>query len=189
MQLTIIHLEHRKDRLNNLHKQIEEQGIDYCIMDGIVDKQMPFRGICRAHKFIVRLAREQRMSMVAIGEDDLQFSDKGAWDYFLEHIPNDFDLYLGSVYEGEINGYNRVTSSFCGLTLYIVHERFYQKFLSLRETNHLDRELGELSKLYKFYVCSPFVVKQIDGWSDNKKRYCEYDKLMEGKPFFKRNVV
>lgn len=51
MQLNIIHLKQRIDRLELLEKQLFEQNIeDYKFWEGVVDEKNPKRGIAKAHK-------------------------------------------------------------------------------------------------------------------------------------------
>lgn len=188
--LHILHLEKRQDRLLNLMKEFSEQGItDYSIMEGIIDLAAVFRGINHAHKLVVRLAREQKMENVIIGEDDLKFTAPGAWNYFLEQLElnKDADIFLSMIYEGKINEQNRVVKdglSFSGLTLYSVQAKFYDSFLGMKELSHLDKELGSFADKYDFRVCYPFTTKQMDGYSDQKKKDCKYDHYLKGRKLF-----
>lgn len=186
--LNILHLPKRVDRMENLVKELSEQGItDYTIIEGFVDLVAVFRGINLSHKTIVRLAQEQGLKSVTIAEDDIVFLGKGAWQYYLDNMPEDFDLYLGMIYEGKIGEDNRVMPdpyTFSGLTLYTVHERFYDKFLSIKDMDHIDKLLGQLAGEYKFYVCPEFMCKQMNGYSDQKKRDCEYDHYLKGRKLY-----
>lgn len=163
-------------------KELETQGIpDYKLWDGVYDSfRKPKENISLAHKQIVEYANVAEWEMVCIGEDDLKFFAPGAWQYFINNIPSDFDLYLGSVYLGELSADNTV-HSFAGLTLYIVHSRFYDTFLSSNPQEHLDRTLAGKGK---YVVCNPFVVEQYDGWSSNTGKEEKYGKLMEGRKLF-----
>lgn len=187
-RLYILHLEKREDRKVNLLRELEIQRInDYIIMPGFVDHAAVFRGINLAHKSIVRLAKENGLKSVTIAEDDICFLGKGAWQYYLDNMPEDFDMYLGMVYEGKIGEDNRLLTdpfTFSGLTLYTVHERFYEKFLSVKQMDHIDKSLGALAGEYKFYVCDKFVCKQLNGYSDQKKKDCKYDHYLKGRKLF-----
>jgi hypothetical protein len=105
----------------------------------------------------------------------------GAWQYFLDHKPADFDLYLGGVFHGNIKEDGSV-DDFVGLTLYIVNERFYDTFLLLNEMNNIDRELAHKGR---YIVCDKMVCSQWGGWSGNKLQFVEdYDHYLEGRTLF-----
>jgi hypothetical protein len=181
MRLNIINLPERIDRRISADHQMQEQGItDYEYWDGIKDPFMSFRGICKAHKQIVSHAKQNGLSSVCIAEDDIIFTAPNAWSYFLDNTPEDFDIYLGMIYQGTLVN-NRVADFWCGMTLYMVHERFYDRFLSIRETNNIDRELSKMRGSFRFMVCDPFVCEQMDGYSDNKKKEATYGHLLEGR--------
>lgn len=177
MRLNIIHLLHRKDRLNLLLKELESQNIsDYLIWDGVTKYDNPTRNISEAHKSIVRHAKSQGYSEVLIAEDDIHFLYPNAFRYYLQFKPTDFDMYLGSVSSGKVSNDN-IVNDFSGLTMYIIKDKFYDVFLQAETTNQIDRGLRGLGK---FVVCNPFVAIQHNGYSDNYKRDCNYD------IFFKR---
>jgi len=170
MQVNIIHLPHREDRLKSSLKELESQNItDFKFWDGIVDPHNIPRGISQAHKQIVRSAKNEGLKEVLIAEDDLKFTACGAFDFFIKNKPPDFDLYLASIYCGEIDKNNTV-NDFSGLTFYIIAENFYNTFLNIPEYNNIDRLLNGKGK---FIVCNPFTVIQSDGYSDNMKAYCD----------------
>lgn len=138
-------------------------------------------GISRSFKRIVRWAKENGMDRVTIGEDDLLFSDPGAWKYYLENIPEDYDLYLGGIYSGYVRE-GRLVSSYAGHSLITLHNRFFDFFLSHPEDGlHIDRWLGQhyADKVYR--VCTPFVVTQVPTfYSDNHKAMASHASLIEG---------
>ena len=182
MQLNIIHLLHRKDRLLLLHQQLQEQNItNYKIWNGIEINSTPQKNISQAHKQIVRYAQQHNLPQVLIAEDDLRFTDKGAFQFFLKNKPIDFDIYLASIYYGKIKKDNTV-KDFSGTTFYILNQSFYSTFLSVDEDMHLDRSLNNLGK---YVVCNPFTVIQHNGYSDNLKRNCNYDLILADKDLFK----
>lgn len=188
-RLNIIHLEndqnfpHRELREQSFLRQIQEQGItDYLVWPGIYDKHYPKQGICRSHKAIVRDAMDNNLPCCLIMEDDCVFSAPGAFDYFISQVPEEFDLFMGLIYVGEVVE-NRVMNGFSGgVTLYIVHNKFYETFLELPDNVHVDRELGETCFKHQYYVCIPYVVMQFsENYSENMKRvmdYSEYHKTM-----------
>lgn len=168
----VIHNSVRKDRFLTLQKEIKEQGLTVIYWPAIMDEVMSFRGIARAHKSIVKWAKEQGLKKILIAEDDVKFLSPNAFDYFVGKEPQDYDLFLGNIFEGQINE-EKIVGDFCGLTLYMIHERFYDTFLAANEMNNFDRSLARLGK---YVVCNPMVCSQYGGWSDNKKCYIpDYD--------------
>ena len=181
MEINFIHLPQRKDRLNSLKKEVQEQNIsEYRLWNGIIDLEITARGISKAHKQIVLYAKDNNMPQILIAEDDVHFTEKGAFDFFLENKPSDYDLYLGGVYFGKLMSNNTV-EDFSGLTCYAVHARFYDKFLSIPENIHLDRALKGFGK---YVVCNPFAVIQHNGFSDNTNTFTNYDHFIKGRKLF-----
>ena len=182
MKLNIIHLPHRTDRLKRLKVELERQYIsNYQLWDGIIDKELPCRGISQAHKRIVRNAKEKGLPYVLIGEDDMRFTDLGAFEFYIRKMPMQFDLYLGGIYHGILNEHNLVRD-FTGLTLYMIHQRFYDQFLNVREDQHIDIVMRELNGTY--IVCNPFVVSQYEGFSDNQCEEVNYNHILMQREFY-----
>ncbi len=165
-------------------EQLAKQRItSFELWDGIFDRDRKAKeNISKAHKQIVEYAKVAGWKEVCIGEDDLKFFAEGAWYFFLKNKPDDYDIYLASVYIGQLDEKNEV-KDFCGLTLYIVHERFYDKFLSADPYDHLDRALSTMNG--KYVVCNPFVAEQYSGFSSNTGKDEIYDNLMNGRNKFK----
>lgn len=181
MPLHILHLSNRIDREKSFKKELKEQNIsDYKVWEGIIDAHTPCRGISKAHKQIVKFALDNSFPEILIAEDDLKFTSKGAFDFFIKNKPTDFDIYLSGIYSGEINADNEV-KDFSGLTFYIINQRFFGTFLSMPENENIDRCLSNKGK---FIVCNPFTVIQYNGFSDNVKRYCNYDTYLKGRDLF-----
>jgi hypothetical protein len=181
MILNIIHLSNRVDRWDLLQKELQQQNIiEYKIWNGIVDPILILRGISKAHKQIIKDAKEKNLPEVLIGEDDLYFTAKDAFQFFMDNKPSDYDIYLSGVLYGRIKSDNTI-ADFSGATLYMVSERFYETFLSVPENIHIDRALRNMGK---FVVCNPFVVIQHNGFSDNKKQYCNYEPLLKNRKLF-----
>jgi len=171
----------RSERLPLLQQQIEQQGIvNYVFWDGIYKYDSAKENINAAHKQIVEYALVADFESVIIAEDDIRFFAPGAWDYFLANRPDDYDLYLSSIYVGDIKEDNTV-DSFCGFGLYMVHSRFYQKFLETDRYEHIDRALAGKGK---FVVCDPMVAEQTDGWSSNTGKDEKYRHLLNGRNLF-----
>lgn len=185
--VNVINLPRRIERLESFKQQANEQGFKYQVWEGIIDLAAVFRGISNAHKNIVRYAKATNQKRVFIAEDDCVFLEAGAWDYYLSKMPEDFSLYLTMIYEGKIDENNRIVKdpySFSGLTCYCVDESFYDVFLGVNDMDHIDKSLGALADKYNFYVCDQFVAKQLNGWSDQKKKDCQYDHYLKGRILF-----
>lgn len=179
MIINVLHLPHRTDRLIHLTEQMQSQRANFVLHDGIQNIK-PHVGISAAHRQIIRIAQAKKEPMCCVCEDDIEFSDPNAYKYFIEHLPDNFSMYMGCIYHGEIRPDNTVRD-FSSLTLYIVHEKFYDTFLSVPGDIHLDRGLRGLGK---FVVCNPFVCKQIDGYSDNARKMTDYNRQHMGQRKF-----
>jgi hypothetical protein len=162
-------------------EQMKSQGLgesDYELWDGVFLPSIK-ASINAAHKQIVRYAQLAEWEEVCIVEDDLIFTSPNSWRYFLDHKPTDYDIYLSMIYLGEIDE-NNIVKDFTGLTLYVVHSRFYDTFLSVPDDDHLDRLLGGLGR---YVVCNPFVAKQSDGFSSNTGKWENYEDLLKSRRF------
>jgi len=181
MSLNIIHLKDRKDRLKLLDIQIIEQNIvNYTVWEGVLDKENLKRGIAKAHKQIIEWARNQNLPSILIAEDDVKFTARGAFEYFLQNEPKEYDLYLGGITYGNIKSDNS-TTDFAGTHFYKINQKFYDTFLSLPEEKDIDRSLANKGK---FIVCDPFIAIQQNGFSDNQKREQNYDLYLQNRRLF-----
>lgn len=161
----------REERALSIVKQSKEHGFAVRFWAGITDNDT-FRceNISRAFKKIVQYAKEERLESVTIAEDDMILTAMGAWKYYNQNIPTDYDIYSGGIYYGKIEG-GRILSTYSGNTLITVHERFYDFFLSADEKLNLDNWLGFHAQEKKYIVCEPFVVRQpTESYSENKRR-------------------
>lgn len=192
-RLNIIHLPndslnfpHREIRQQSFLKQIEEQNItNYMVWDGIYEKHDPKKGICMSHKRIIRDAKENDLPCCLIMEDDCIFSSIGAFDYFLLKVPEEYDLFMGVIYHGEIKE-NRVVNGFSGgVTFYLANKRIYDFILDLPDSVHIDRAMGEQAFKYNYFVCQPAVVFQKGGYSENLRRIQNYDAYHKQILFYK----
>lgn len=174
MRLTanIIHMPARADRMENIVKQSTEQGFEYVLWPAQkpVEREKTCAAISRAHKQIVRHAKDTKLREVLIMEDDVRFTAPGAFDYFMEQLEGryvkDFGLYhiyLGGIMTGR--PLESMVRDFSGLHCYVVHEDFYDTFLGADENQHLDRWLACTKGA--FHICHPMVAFQTDGYSDN----------------------
>jgi hypothetical protein len=180
MLLNLIHLKHRTDRLSTLKPELEAQGIsDYRIWDGVIHPTSTNIGIAQAHQQIVKWAQSTHQKEVLIAEDDLHFTAIGSFDYYIKNKPDDYDLYLGGIVWGKPN--NNLVDDFSGTTLYMIHEKFYDKFLSVSGEKDLDRSLKSKGK---FVVCNPMVVVQHNGFSDHSNRHVDFQTYIRGYKLF-----
>lgn len=175
----------REDRVLSICKQSKEQGCAIRFWEGIIDPKGGYLGINKSFKRIVRWAKEQNLPMVCIGEDDLQFSAPGAWQYYLDQMPSEFDIYSGGIYSGQIEG-NRIMNGWSGNTLITVHSSFYDFFLDVIDNDHLDRRLGNYCFEKMYLVCHPFVVFQSQGYSDNHHRATSHASFLDNMKLFGR---
>lgn len=164
-------IRYREERILSIVRQAKIQGFALAIQEGdLTDEVFRCKNISRAFKKIVQYAKEERLASVTIAEDDVLFTSTNSWRYYLENIPDDYDLYLGGIYAGRLDG-NRIVDGYSGNTLVTVHERFYDFFLQVDPDDHLDRALGKFCAEKKYIVSLPFVCKQIGGYSENKKKF------------------
>ena len=195
-ELKLFVARHREERALSIVEQSKRFGFAVRFWSGIVGdtgKNDVFRSpnIMRAFKKIVQYAKEERLASCTIMEDDGVFTSDGAWKYYNDNIPDDYDLYLGGVYQAEIKD-GRIVNGYSGNTLITVHERFYDFFLSADEDplhpfmGHLDKWLGCFCDKKKYIVCEPHVIKQIGVYSDNHRRKLnnEYEDMYENFKYY-----
>ncbi len=178
MIINIISLPKSTQRREAIIKEMEREKCSYRFFDGVTGPVAKIN-ISRAHKSVIQYAKDSDMDFVCVAEDDLQFSGTGAWEYFLDNIPHSFDIYVGSYYSG-VHDKDCIVTGFRGLTLYIVAKSFYDKFLSLPETMHIDGALAVSGA--KIIVSPLFVCRQAPGYSDQRKRHTENN--ITGKQMF-----
>jgi len=174
--MNIIHNQYRPDRWDNLMHELNRQGItEYRIWPSVFDSPI-CKGVSRAHKQIVQFAQDVGLPEVIIAEDDIKFPAEDGFKYFLKRKPEDFDLYLGGIYRGEIK--DGKTDDFSGLHLYIIKQKFYDTFLSINEEKHLDTELKGKGD---YHVCYPFAAIQYSGYSDVERAKTNFEGLLTDK--------
>jgi hypothetical protein len=185
MTVHCIHLTRREDRLISITKQAEEQNFELQLWEGIYDKHYPKRGICMSHKKIIRYAREEKLPYIICMEDDCRFSATGAFDYYIKNMPEDFQLYCGCLYAGEIDSERRIKNGMSAShTLITVHSSFYDFVLSMPDNEHIDRYAGAQAFKYKYYLPPKFVCYQMNNFSDNLKKHMIYDRYHEKMEFY-----
>lgn len=169
IKLYILHDDRRMEKYPLLMNELIQQGITkYEIVPAILDpKKNVIESINAGHKAIIRKAKENKLPFICVAEDDLMFTAPDAWQFFLKNIPETYDLYVASTYLFPIEA-NKLT----GFHLYICHEKFYDKFLSASDTEHIDNAVCDLRGDYK--ICYPFPCLQRPGWSSNSKVEVNY---------------
>lgn len=168
-----------------LMEEINRQGVtNYTLWDSVHSPVSAKSGINAAHRQIVEYARLAEFPDVMIAEDDFIGSHPDSFKYFLTNRPRQYDLYLSQVFLGDVGEDSRV-KDFTGMTLYMVNQRFYDKFLSVDPHEHIDRELSRIGGL--FYVCQPFTFWQRNGFSSNTGKEESYEQLKSTRIFFGGN--
>lgn len=174
----------RDERALSIVEQSKRLGFCVRFWEGEMEK-FGHIGINKAFRKIVQWAKENKSPRVLIGEDDLLFSSPGAWKYYIDNIPDDYDTYLGGIYAGQLQG-NRIINGYSGHSLIMIHERFYDFFLSANPNDHLDRWLGNTAFKHQYIVCLPYVVYQISkGYSDNHKRMVSHNSYLKEMNLYK----
>lgn len=172
MKLNIIHDSRRIERYEPLIAELDRQGItDYEIWPCIMLPSV-VESINASHKMIVRKAKEDGLKEVCVVEDDVFFPAEDGWAYFLKNKPEDYELYLACSY----GGYSEKQP--IGFHLYMVHEQFYDKFLSVPDNAHIDTAMWWLGK-DKFVFCYPFPALQRAGFSANNMSHADYNKVLK----------
>jgi len=173
------------ERRKSFENEIEFQGIqEVKVWDAIYNDKMPLTGCCQSHKQIIREAKESGLNRCIVMEDDTTFTSFGAWQYFLDTIPESFDLYLGMSYSlmdypnGIVKGY------FDSMSLYCVNSSFFDDFLAVDESKHLDWGMSEFCDTKEIKIASPYVCQQLNGFSFNANKVREYDWRLQGKQLF-----
>jgi len=176
------------ERRKSFENEIEFQGIqEVKVWDAIYNEISPLTGCSQSHKAIVREAKEKGLNMCLICEDDIKFTSFGSYQYFIDTIPESFDIYLGVSYSFSYENYYKdgiVRGYFDSLTLYAIHKRFFDDFLALPENIHLDIAVSNLINEKEIRIAQPFVCTQLDGYSFNAKKVREYGWRLQNKPLF-----
>ncbi len=172
MKLNIIFDDRRIERYEPLMKELKRQGItDYELWPCIMRPDV-VQSINASHKMLVRMAMENQEPCVCIGEDDLWFPGEDGWQWFLKNVPYEFDIYLGGTYCVPLSN-----NIICGFHLYMVHQKFYEKFLSVPDNEHIDTAMNNIKGDYHF--CYPMPALQRAGFSSNNKTVSNYNSILK----------
>lgn len=175
-----------RKRLENLIEELEHQKIsDYSIIEGFYEKINTKKAIHKGHRLIVELAKKQNFPNCIIAEDDIVFTSPNSYKYFINNIPESYDIFSGLMYVGQSDENNKILNGASGImTLYSIHSRFYDFFLSLDVDTHIDRDLGNTAFEHEYYVCDKVVCIQRGGYSFNLKKEMYYDDYLADKPLY-----
>lgn len=169
-------------RQQQLHKEMARQGVsDYKLWPSVHIANKPKRtGISRAHKQIVEWALIEQIPEVCIMEDDVWFPATDGFQHFIKNKPEVYDLYLGGITRGDIDG-NNCVKRYTGQFAYFIHEKYYTTFLDTDENLDID---GGQSGRGHFVVCNPMACFCYPGWSDNCNGVMDYSHLLIGKELY-----
>lgn len=160
----------RTEKFGPLLNELKRQGItSYRIISPVEDSQSVIRSINLSHKSIIRLAKDLKLDKVAVWEEDCLIPHPDGWNRFLGDTPEDFDIYLGGTY-GLGRPIENPIPAITGFHCYIMHNKFYDTFLSIPDNVHCDTGLDGLGK---FVVHYPFIAIQRAGWSANSMSYSD----------------
>lgn len=175
-RINVIFDERRSEKLDPLVGEFIRQGIKSYEIWPCILRPNVVKAINASHKMIIEYAKENKLDEVCIAEDDLMFPNENGWDYFLSNKPKDFDVYIAGNYL--INNPHEYQSplikvkEWVGNHLIIVHEKYYDRFLSVPDDDHIDTAQSGLGD---FYVCFPYAALQRSGWSSNNHAVVNYN--------------
>lgn len=185
--INVINLPERTDRLEGFLKESDREGFGVRVWEGMIIRGNNKMAINKSHKQIVQYAKDNGLLSVTIAEDDCRmFGDGGAWKYYLSQIPEQYDIFFSMYYAADSIEGNRITGNFSGMTLYTVHNSFYDVFLSRPDDIHIDRNmLGDIAKDYKFIFCDKVIAEQCGGKSNNTQTtVASYRPFLVGRKIF-----
>ncbi len=188
MRVFLIHDPLRTDREVLYKKELETQGItDYILVPADKSTKYPVINIARAHKDCIRRALEEDLPQVVVMEDDVRFVAPGAYNRFLELFTafdrgyEPWDLFISGSYEYTSDGKMPISKlqRFSGLHCYMIHRRFYEKFLALPEKINLDKEISRSGA--QCWLAYPMLCLQHTTKSDNTNKTINYDQVYKEK--------
>lgn len=172
MTANIIHNIAETERYKLLCEQIDKQKIEAILWTAMLGYDAK-TNISKAHKQIVRWAKEKGKKEVLIMEDDILFPAEDGFQYFLNKKPKEYDVYLGGIYlnNQKLKEDGKIKFIFSALHCYIVHEKFYDTFLEIDEVQSLDNSLSKLAilGLADIKCCYPMAAVQQELPSSNIK--------------------
>jgi GR25 family glycosyltransferase involved in LPS biosynthesis len=194
-----INLDHRTDRLENIHQQLLNLKIDGERIPAIRTKVGSI-GCTLSHIKCLELARERGYEQIFICEDDIMFLEPDVLKDSSQKIVNNKELEWDVLLIGGNNlpPYEKVGDycirvSNCQTTTgYIVKRHYYDTLIrNFRDSAHkllkepmngrefaLDIYWKRLQKEGRWYMITPLTVVQCDSYSDIENRNVDYRHLM-----------
>ena len=181
MKVYVIWDDRRPEKYDLFIEELKNKGIEYEIFPAVVLQTSVVESISESFKSIIREAKENKLEMVCIMEDDVCFSCENSWKYFLENMPKEFDVYIAGTYLMD----NRLeykpplvkVNEWIGNHAIVVHSRYYDKWLESDSKLHCD---GAQAGNGEFYLCFPMIAKQRSGlWSSNNHAPQNYNKNVD----------
>jgi hypothetical protein len=178
LEVNIIFDSRRPEKYDPIIAELKRQDIrDYtiwaaCMLPTVVES------ISESFKMIITKAKRRGLKEVAIWEDDCYFPSEKGWKYFIDNKPENYSIYIGGNYLID----NRLVyappimkvESYVGNHCIIVHESYYDIWLSTNSKDHCDTVHNGLGD---FYVCFPFPALQRSGWSSNVQAIVNYNAI------------
>ena len=185
-----IHLKERKDREENMYKQLKSFCDNYIIFEGVKDHH-GYIGCSKSHRKIIKKAIDNNYDNVLVIEDDIKFTSNKSFDYFqrvLNNLPDKWDIILGGVYycgnmEKE-NDYLMKIDNFSSTHFVLYNKNVYKTILRHdvydKELCHIDRYISHLAKnnLINVYLIYPMIAIQNIGYSDVANKEVDYSKYL-----------
>jgi GR25 family glycosyltransferase involved in LPS biosynthesis len=194
-----INLEHRKDRLTHVTKELEKIGIQGERFNAVKTKDGAI-GCTMSHIKCLELAKERNYETVFICEDDITFTNPevllDSLQKFYENTSIQWDVLL--IGGNNVPPYEKTTDycirvSNCQTTTgYIVKNSYYDVLIqNFRESVQgllknpknkqqfaLDMYWKQLQRINRWYMLFPFTVVQCESYSDIEERVVDYRGLM-----------
>ena len=184
--VNIIHDSRRSEKYPLLMAELKRQGLTEkdveiwpaMLLDTVVES------INASHRMIVQKAKDEEMESVLIMEDDVLFPAEDGFRYFLDHLP-DFPcrMYLAGAYSvtWHDSTRKRIVTHFVGMHCYIIPHWFYDIFLEIPKTVHIDTYISDMIAKYEIavYCCYPMAAIQRKGWSANNGKDVDYNYLLK----------
>lgn len=184
--LHCLHLSNRQDRYEELQLQLKSQGItDIVYFEGEVHRHNRKRGITIGFQKIIKYAKDNNLERCTIIEDDIKFFHPNSFNYYLSQIPEDYDVFWSMYFCGSNDENFRINDKCSGMTLFTVHNRFYDFIINMNPDCHIDRYITSLHKDFVLKVCPLIPCTQSGSKSDNSMRKCDYSPYLEGRELYK----
>ena len=169
MRKVVIYNSYRPEKYDLFMDELKRQGIDnfeifFCEQN---QNHNMVERISESFKTVIREAKERGDEEITIFEDDVMFPNENAWNYFMQHKPDYYDIYIGGSYmiDNRINYKPPIVKvpNYIGNHCIIVHERYYDTWLNTNSLEHCDG----VHKDGDFFLCFPMVALQRPGYSEN----------------------